>query len=173
MCYTWLAENTGCKNYTKNRHLCTIARICRIISSQLRHVWTIRKTRLGFVTAPTSLNGGQPNFAQCLAVSWAGALYVHFWGLSSPNGILPGAKFTLRPCLALSYIGIVTARRSSRAVCVSHCLRHGIFTRQGGHPIRHWAVELFSFYSSTGGLLAVSCQTNLSIIVANAIFSCY
>ena len=101
------------------------------------------------------------------------AHYIHFWGFLSPNGILPGAKFTLRPCLALSYIGIVTARRSSLAVCVSHCLRHGIFTRQGGHPIRHWAVELFSFYSSTGGLLAVSCQTNLSIIVANAIFSCY
>ena len=29
---------------------------------------------LGFVTALTSLNGGQPNFARCLAISWAGAL---------------------------------------------------------------------------------------------------
>jgi len=29
------------------------------------------------------------------------------------NGILPGAKFTLRPSLALSYIGIVTARHSN------------------------------------------------------------
>jgi len=27
---------------------------------------------IGFVAAPTSLNGGQPNFARCLAVSWAG-----------------------------------------------------------------------------------------------------
>jgi len=26
------------------------------------------------ITAPTSLNGGQPNFARCLAVSWAGTL---------------------------------------------------------------------------------------------------
>ena len=28
----------------------------------------------------TSLTGGQPNFARSLAVSWAGTLYVHFWG---------------------------------------------------------------------------------------------
>jgi len=33
-----------------------------------------RVSRLGFVTAETSLNGGQPNFARCLAVSWAGTL---------------------------------------------------------------------------------------------------
>jgi len=38
-----------------------------------------RVLRLGFVTAPTSLNRGQPNFARCLAVSCAGILYIHFW----------------------------------------------------------------------------------------------
>jgi len=38
---------------------------------------------------------------------------MHFWGLLSPNGILPGAKFTLRQGLAFSYIGSVTARHSS------------------------------------------------------------
>jgi len=37
-------------------------------------------SHLGFVTTPTSLNRGQQNFAQCLAVSWAGTLHVHFWG---------------------------------------------------------------------------------------------
>jgi len=36
-----------------------------------------RVSRLGFGTAPTSLNGGQPNFARCLAVSWADTLCVH------------------------------------------------------------------------------------------------
>ena len=36
-----------------------------------------------------------------------------FWGLLPHNGILPGAKFTLRLSLALSYIGSVTARHSS------------------------------------------------------------
>ena len=39
-----------------------------------------RLSRVGFVTAPTSLIGGQPNFARCLAVSWGGALYIHFRG---------------------------------------------------------------------------------------------
>ena len=40
-----------------------------------------RVSRLGIVTALTSLNGGQPNFAQCLAVSWAGTLYIYILGL--------------------------------------------------------------------------------------------
>jgi len=152
MCCVRLAENTGCKNYAQNCHLCTIAQICRAISSQLRHVSTIKKNllnsnisytrphnmvnvsplraeigwqvrgtpnichqvlHLGFVTAPMSLNGGWPNFARCLAVFWAGTLYIHFWRLLLPNGILPGAKFTLRPSLAFSYIGSIIARHSS------------------------------------------------------------
>jgi len=70
-------------------------------------------SRLGFVTAATSLTAGQPNFARCLAVSWAGTLYIHFRELLPPDGILPGAKFTLRPSLAFAYIGSVTARHSS------------------------------------------------------------
>jgi len=40
-----------------------------------------RVSTLGFVTAPTSLNGGQPNFARCLDVSWARTLYIRFCGL--------------------------------------------------------------------------------------------
>jgi len=36
-----------------------------------------------------------------------------FLGLLPPNRILPAAKFTLRPTLAFSYIGSVTARHSS------------------------------------------------------------
>ena len=38
-----LAGNTGCKKFAKNRHLGTIAQLCRAISSQLRHVLTIGK----------------------------------------------------------------------------------------------------------------------------------
>jgi len=68
-----------------------------------------RVSRLGFVTAATSLTRGQPNFARCLAVSWTGTL---FSGFLSPVGILPGAKFTLRPSLAF-YTGSITARHSS------------------------------------------------------------
>jgi len=33
-------------------------------------------SRLGFVTAQTLLNGGQQNFAGCLAISLAGILYM-------------------------------------------------------------------------------------------------
>jgi len=36
-----------------------------------------------------------------------------FWGLLPPDGILPRAKFTLRPSLALFYIGSVPAWHSS------------------------------------------------------------
>jgi len=41
MCCTRLADDTGRKNYYKNRQLRTIAQICRAISSKLRHVSTI------------------------------------------------------------------------------------------------------------------------------------
>ena len=58
-----------------------------------------------------------------------------FWGLLPPNGILPGVKFTLRPSLALSYIGSLL--HGTRAVGVSQTLRRVISTRQGGHPVRH------------------------------------
>jgi len=37
-----------------------------------------------------------------------------FLAALAPNGILPAAKFTLRPSTAFSYIGSVTARHSSR-----------------------------------------------------------
>jgi len=57
------------------------------------------------------LSGDQPDFARCLAVSSAGTLYIHFWGLLSPT-VLPRAKFTLRPRLVFSYICSVTARHS-------------------------------------------------------------
>ena len=73
-----------------------------------------RVSRLGFVTAATSLTGSQPNFARSLAVFWAGTPYIHFRRLLSPNVILPVAKFTLLgPSLEFSYIGSVTARHSS------------------------------------------------------------
>jgi len=53
-----------------------------------------RASCLGRVTAATSVNGSQPTFARCLAVSWAGTLYIRFRGLLPCNRILQGAKFT-------------------------------------------------------------------------------
>jgi len=43
MCRTQLSGNTGHKNDAKNRHLRTIAQLCRAVSLQLRHVSTIEK----------------------------------------------------------------------------------------------------------------------------------
>ena len=46
MCYTRLAGNAGPKNSPKNRHLGTIAQLCRAISSQLRHMSRMGKNLL-------------------------------------------------------------------------------------------------------------------------------
>jgi len=61
-------------------------------------------------------NVAHPNFAQRLAVSWMGTLYIHFWQLLPPDGILLGAKFTLRPSFAFSYIGSIAVWHSSSGV---------------------------------------------------------
>jgi len=71
---------------------------------------------IGFVTALTSLNGPQPNFARYLAVSCAGTLYIHFRGLLPRNGILPAEKSTLRPSLAFCYIGTALKQWASAKV---------------------------------------------------------
>jgi len=99
-----------------------------------------RGSCLGFVTAATSLNGSQPNFAGCLAVYWAGTLYIHFRGLLPHYGILPGAKFTLRPSLALSCIGSITARHSSSGHQPNFAaLSRGCHLYSAGWPSR-WAL---------------------------------
>jgi len=75
-----------------------------------------RVSRPGFVTAATSLTGGQPNFARCLAVSWAATLYT-FSGALAPCRNFARCKihFASKSCgtLAFSNIGSVTARHSS------------------------------------------------------------
>jgi len=81
-------------------------------ASRVQYIKFQRVSRVGFVTAPTSLNGRQPNFARCLAVSLAGTLRIHFRGLLPAEGISQGAKFFLCPSLALSNIDSMTARHS-------------------------------------------------------------
>jgi len=53
MCRMRLDGNTGRKNDAKHLHLCTIAQLCRAISSQLRHVSTIGKKILSNNISPT------------------------------------------------------------------------------------------------------------------------
>jgi len=79
---------------------------------------------------PANFNGFRvlPSLLQCSDVArhrynqtlhdvwlsiWTATLYIHFRGLLPPERSLPDAKFTLRPRLAFSYIGSVTARHSS------------------------------------------------------------
>jgi len=82
-------------------------------------------SHLGFVTATTSFTRGQPNFARRLAVSWAGTLYT-FRGLLPCNGILEGAKFTLR---SLHSAILAALLYGPRAVGIGQTLRRG--TRNG------------------------------------------
>jgi len=69
-------------------------------------------------------------------------------GALAPDGILPGAKFTLCPCLAFSYIGSVAARHSSsgRQPNFAACFKEWnyrtfaegtTYIRLGGHHVGH------------------------------------
>jgi len=73
MCCTALAANTGRKNDAKNRHLHTIAQLCRAISSQRRHVSTIGQKHVKQQFSPTcpynTVNFG-PRAAEIISLVW-------------------------------------------------------------------------------------------------------
>jgi len=66
--------------------------------------------------------------------------YIYIFRGSCPvMEFLPGAKFTLRPSLVLSYIGSVTARHSSSGRQLNWVRAEGAtYIRQGGHQVGHW-----------------------------------
>ena len=75
-------------------------------------------------------------------LGWYGTLYVHFggsWSLTEfchvQNSLC--VQVLHSPILAVLLHG-------TRAVGISKTLQHGIFTRQGSHPVRQWALELSS-----------------------------
>jgi len=113
-----------------------------------------RVSRLGFVTAATSLTGGQPNFARCLAVSWAGTPYIHFRRLLPPDGILPAAKFVLR--LARSRILAVLLHGTPAAGSAKLC---GVVqrTRKGNTELSQRAPPIFGWAAITLGIGPHSC----------------
>jgi len=127
-----------------------------------------RVSRLDFFNALRSLNGDQPNFARSLAVSCAGTLHIHFWGFLPPNGILPGAKFTLRPSLAFSYIGNVTARHSSSG-CQSNFVawdkegNYGTFSPR----LRHLFAGRPTRWASAHILVCIKLTSNVRICPRN------
>jgi len=63
-----------------------------------------------------STGGGVNKTLQAVWPSPGLVHYMYILGLLPPNGILPAAIFTLRPSLAFSYIGSVTARHSSSGI---------------------------------------------------------
>jgi len=67
---------------------------------------------------------------QILHNVWPSPGLVHYIYIFAPNGILPGAKFTLRPSLKLRYPILAALPHGTRAVGVSQTLQRGIFTRQ-------------------------------------------
>jgi len=86
-----------------------------------------RVSHLGFVTAATSRTAGQPNFAQCLAVSWAVTQYIHFWG-SCPLTEFCQVQNSL--CVQVLHYPILAASlHGTPAADVSQTLQHG--TRNG------------------------------------------
>jgi len=73
MCCTRLAANTGHEKVAKNRHLCTIAQLCRAISSQIRHVSTIGKNWLSSnmsSTCPHNMVNFGPLAAEIVSLVW-------------------------------------------------------------------------------------------------------
>jgi len=83
--------------------------------------------------------------------------YIYIFGGSCPNGILPSAKFTLRPSLAFSYIDSVTAWHSSSGRQPNFAALYkewnyrtfaegATYIRQGGDHVGHQPTFLvFSF----------------------------
>jgi len=108
-----------------------------------------RVSHLAFVTAETSLTGSQPNFARCLAVSWAGTLYIHFRGLLPPNdGILPVQCSLYVQVLRSAVLAVLL--RCSPAAGVSQSLRRG--TRNGITELSQRAPSIFGRAASTLGI---------------------
>jgi len=82
-----------------------------------------RVSRFGFVSAATLLNGSQPNFAQCLAVSWASILYILF------RGSCPVTEF----CQVQHALCIQDLRSPVLAA-----LLHGSLVVGVSQTLRHW-----------------------------------
>jgi len=81
--------------------------------SKFQRVWCLR-----FVTATTSLNAGQPNFAwYYLAISWAATLYIHFWGLCPLTEFCQMQHSHCVPVLRSAVLAALL--HDTRAVCVS------------------------------------------------------
>ena len=117
------------QKWRKNRHLGTIAQLCRAVSSQLRYVSTIGKTLLSINTSPTCPRN-MVNFGPLTSEISSGV-----WG-TPPN-------FNGFHVLAALLHGTLV-------VSVSESLRRwtegATYIRQGGHHVGHWSTYSSSFF---------------------------
>jgi len=122
-CCTRLAGNAGRKNVAKNRHLGTIAQICRAISSQLRHVSTIGKKLV------------KQRYVLHMSSQYGELRHTNGWDLSGSLG---------HPCKfqRVSRLDCLTVRHL--VVGVSQTLRRwtegATCVRQGDHRVGHWPI---------------------------------
>jgi len=94
MCCTRVAENTGRKKVAKNRHLSTIAQLCRAISLQARHLSTIGKNLLSS-NMSSRCPHNMVNFGSLTAEIGSGV-----WGTPAN---LKGFASWQRYCMAVKY----------------------------------------------------------------------
>ena len=99
-------------------------------------------SRLAFVITETSLTGGQPNFAQYLAVSWAGTLYkfLYIFGGSCPLTEFCPVQNSLYVQVLRSSI-LTALLHGTPAAGVSQTLRRG--TRNGITELSQRAPPIF------------------------------
>jgi len=115
----WLAGNAGPKKSPKSRHLRTIAQLCRAISSQVRHISTIRIKLVKQQCLPqTSSPYGEHGPLAAMTCWWV-------WGTP--------ANFDRFRVLAALLRGSQTLR---------HWTEGASYIRQSGHHVGHWPTFL-------------------------------
>ena len=94
VCCTRLAENTRREKSPKNRHLHTIAQLCRAISSQLRHISTIGKKNLLSSNMSSTCPHNMVNFGPLAAEIGSGVwgTPTHFNGFCVLAALLRGRQ---------------------------------------------------------------------------------
>ena len=95
----------------------------------------------GSVTASKLLNGGQQNFAVCLAVSWAGTLYMHF------GGCCPLTEFCVQVLRSLILAALLHGTPAASAI---QTLCRG--TRNGITELSQRALPIFGWATITLGI---------------------
>ena len=136
MCCTQLAKNTGRKNYASAHHCTTLLGYIFVPQTAQNGsgVW-------GTPATPTSLSAGQPNFARCLAISWAGTLYRYiFWGLLSRSNF---ARCKIHCVHILGSPILAALLHGTQPLGISQTLwrsaEGATYIRQGGHHVGHRA----------------------------------